>query len=239
MAHIGIIPDGNRRWCRANNCLMGSMDYLRRWGKKFYEFMNLDDNIKRKKIKYLQEINEISFYVCSIDNVNRADNTRDLIFQLLKTVYDMYLNPEKYIDYKDLEELYSHTEEIQNFVFNSVKLNVVGEIDKLPPDIQVIINDVKDLLSEGDYKINIAFAYDFNKDLENHGAYNNENYNREQSNIDIVFRSGNEKRTSGFFPTKTLYSELFFLKKMWPDIEIDDVINVIKQFKKRNRRFGK
>ena len=82
------------------------------------------------------------------------------------------------------------TENVQNFIFNSVKLNIIGENDMLPDDIQQIINDARELLNEGEYTINLAFAYDFNKDLDNHGVNNNPNYNREQSNIDILFRSG-------------------------------------------------
>jgi len=239
MTHIGIIPDGNRRWCKSNNILMGSKEYLKNWSQKFYNFMRLDEKTTSKKIKYLKEIKEVSFYVCSIDNIHRADNTRELIFQLLRDLYDMYLNPDKYISENDLTELIDLTENVQNFIFNSVKLNIIGEIDILPDDIKLIINDARELLNEGEYTVNLAFAYDFNKDLDNHGVNTNPNYNREQSNIDILFRSGNEKRTSGFFPTKTLYSEIFFNNKMWPEIDIDDIIKVIKQFKKRDRRFGK
>ena len=60
-----------------------------------------------------------------------------------------------------------------------------------------------------------------------------------KSNIDILFRSGKEKRISGFFPTKILYSELFFSNKYWPDIKLNDLNETIKKFYKRNRRYGK
>ena len=89
------------------------------------------------------------------------------------------------------------------------------------------------------FTINIAIAYDYNKDLLNFGSNNLPNYNREQSNIDVVFRSGGEKRISGFFPTKILYSELFFAKALWPDITLFDLNKIIKKFFHRNRRFGK
>ena len=51
--------------------------------------------------------------------------------------------------------------------------------------------------------------YNYNNDLLNYKNNDMIHYNREQSNIDLLFRSGGEKRISGFFPTKTLYSELF------------------------------
>ena len=90
------------------------------------------------------------------------------------------------------------------------------------------------------YSINIAIAYDYNKDILSFSEENNnKNYIRNQSNIDLVFRSGGEKRLSGFFPTKTIYSELYFIDKFFPDINLDDINNAIIEYKKRNRRFGK
>ena len=64
-------------------------------------------------------------------------------------------------------------------------------------------------------------------------------YKRNQSNIDIVFRSGGEMRLSGFFPTKVLYSELYFCNKLWPDIKLDDIKDCLLEYYRRNRRFGK
>ena len=58
-------------------------------------------------------------------------------------------------------------------------------------------------------------------------------------NVTAKFRSGGEKRISGFFPTKILYSELFFEKTLWPDITLSDLNKIIKKFFHRNRRFGK
>ena len=60
-----------------------------------------------------------------------------------------------------------------------------------------------------------------------------------QTNIDLLFRSGREKRISGFFPYHTFYSELYFSDKLWPDIRIADIIEALKKFNKTDRRFGK
>ena len=82
-------------------------------------------------------------------------------------------------------------------------------------------------------------AYDYNKDIINETTQDNINYNRKQTNIDMVFRSGGEYRLSGFFPTKTIYSELFFNNKFWPDVSIYDIYNTIIEYQLRERRFGK
>ena len=55
---------------------------------------------------------------------------------------------------------------------------------------------------------------------------------------DLVIRTSGEQRTSGFQLWEGAYSELLFLKKYWPDFEEADVKAVLKEYQRRNRRFG-
>ena len=90
------------------------------------------------------------------------------------------------------------------------------------------------------YNLFLGIAYDFKKDLINYGINTNNNYNRNQSEIDIVIRTGGELRLSGFFPSHVNYAEFFYYKKFWPEIKIKDIDSVVSDFKnKRKRRFGK
>ncbi len=57
--------------------------------------------------------------------------------------------------------------------------------------------------------------------------------------IDIIIRTGYERRMSGFFPWQTVYAEWFFIDKYFPEFTLDDFINVIKEYYNRKRRFGK
>lgn len=147
-------------------------------------------------------------------------------------------NKELYIEKENIDKV----EKLMNINW---KINFIGDIELLSDEIKAIINEIqinneKEINPE--YKIftiNLAIAYDYNKDLLNYSNNNLTNYNRVQSNIDILFRSGKEKRTSGFFPTKILYSELFFIDKYWPDVTLKILNNTVKKFYERNRRFGK
>jgi undecaprenyl diphosphate synthase len=56
---------------------------------------------------------------------------------------------------------------------------------------------------------------------------------------DIVIRTGGEQRLSGFLTWQSVYSELFFVKKYWPDFSKDDFKGIVDDYIKRNRRFGK
>jgi len=243
MVHLGIIPDGNRRWCKKNEYDLNTL--TKHWThlilSRLNKYLSNDTNID--KYKYLKQIDEISLYVCSIDNINRNDNTPTLILNLIRQICDMFKNPNKYLESAPLNIINRTKEKYKNNI--NLQINFVGDTELLPEDIQ---NMITELYEESKmyqnpngkkFTINIAIAYDYNKDLLNFGTNNLKNYNREQSNIDVVFRSGGEKRISGFFPTKILYSELFFAKTLWPDITLFDLNKIIKKFFHRNRRFGK
>ena len=63
-------------------------------------------------------------------------------------------------------------------------------------------------------------------------------YTKDIPNPDILIRTGNTNRISNFLIWQLIYTEIFFLKKMWPDFKKDDFFKIINKFKKINRNFG-
>ena len=63
-------------------------------------------------------------------------------------------------------------------------------------------------------------------------------YTKEQPDPDLVIRTGGELRISNFLPWQSVYSELYFTNKYWPDFKNDDLLEAIAEYQKRNRRFG-
>ena len=232
MVHIGIIPDGNRRWCKNNNYEL--KDLTQKWIefiiKILYQLTNLNN---LKEINEIDEINEISIYILSIDNINRNDNTKNIIEKTLNELINIINNEEGKYETK----YYNDIRQFMKKILENSEINVIGNIDILSEDIKKELMKYKN--NEKKYVLNIAYAYDYYKDILNEKNKDNENYNRKQSNIDLIIRSGGEKRLSGFFPTKTIYSELFFIDKLWLDIDMYDIRNILLDYKKRNRRFGK
>jgi undecaprenyl diphosphate synthase len=55
---------------------------------------------------------------------------------------------------------------------------------------------------------------------------------------DLLIRTSRELRTSNFLPWQCTYSELYFPDKHWPEFTKEDLLEAIKEFQKRNRRFG-
>jgi tritrans,polycis-undecaprenyl-diphosphate synthase [geranylgeranyl-diphosphate specific] len=56
---------------------------------------------------------------------------------------------------------------------------------------------------------------------------------------DILIRTGGDKRISNFLLWQSNYSELFFMEKLWPEITKDDILSILNDYKRRERRFGK
>ena len=57
--------------------------------------------------------------------------------------------------------------------------------------------------------------------------------------LDILIRTGGEKRLSGFMLYQIEYAELFFTDTLWPDFTTKELDNIMKEFSERNRRFGR
>lgn len=228
MVHIGFIPDGNRRWCRQNKMNYNHNNLSNYWTNNF---IRLISKLYSRNLDPFDKITEITFYICSIENLKRNDNTKELIFEFLRNVYKVINNLGVHFSQNTIDDFYNLLEDL--------KLNILGDIELLPGDVQIILGKIQKRCKGDKYTLNLAIAYDFKKELLNYGHNYLPNYTSSQSDIDILFRSGGEQRISGFFPTKIMYAELFFLKKLWPDVNIDDIKRVLYDFYGRQRRFGR
>ena len=64
-------------------------------------------------------------------------------------------------------------------------------------------------------------------------------YTKNMANPDILIRTGGHQRLSNFMLWQLAYAELFFLKKLWPDFNTNDLLKIIKKFKNIKRNYGK
>lgn len=222
--HIAIILDGNRRYAKKL--------LLKPW--KGHEF-------GRKKVEeilqYSKElgINEITFYALSQENIiNRPKIELDYLFKIFKEMFENM--------------------NIEDIMKKSIKINFIGDITLLPTDIQKIcIMLEKKTKDNKEFRTNFCIAYGGRQEITQ--AIKNiikkqiqlEDITPEliQENLllktepEIIIRTGGEKRTSNFLPWQSTYSEWFFLEKMWPEFEKQDLINIIEEFDARKRNFGK
>lgn len=229
--HIGIIPDGHRRYAREKN-ITNHEAYT--YG--FNVLINLIETFFFKQdlnnvyfFDLTSKINEVTIYISSIDNITkRNENDVNCIIDMIN----------KYINYYETNK--------KLFFQNEIQINFVGEYlnyDIFPLEkMMTIIDETKNFNLK---TLNLAVAYDPRYELLNAYKYNSENISILYKNlyvstqIDVVFRTGYETRTSGFFPMQTLYSEWFFIQKHWPEMTIEILKNLLQEYTQREKRFGK
>ena len=56
---------------------------------------------------------------------------------------------------------------------------------------------------------------------------------------DLIIRTGGEQRLSNFLTWQSVYSELFFVEKYWPDFTEEDLKNIIDEYATREKRLGR
>jgi len=141
---------------------------------------------------------------------------------------------------------------------NDIRIRFIGHIELFPKDIQKTMNELmENTKNHKTYTVNIAAAYGgrmemvdaarkLAKDIEN-GKLKPEQVNEKtfrkylymDDEPELIIRTGGEKRTSNFLIFQGAYAEWFFLEKLWPEFEKEDLVKVIDEYKQRDRRFGK
>ena len=225
--HIAIIVDGNRRFAKKRGLLPWKGHEA--GAEKFREFMDWSKELGVK---------EMTLYTFSLKNFKRPK----LEVGKLLNIFRKYFGELK-------EDKRIHEDKI--------KIRFLGKIDMFPEDIRDQMQELIDITKNyNNYIVNFCMAYDgraeiidavksIGKKIQN-GELEIEKINEETfaNNLymadepDIMIRTSGEQRISGFLLWQMSYTELFFLDKMWPEIEREDLKQVIDEFNKRHRRFG-
>jgi len=226
--HIGIIMDGNRRFSKR---LMMKPWKGHEWGAKKVE--RLLDWCKEIGIK------ELTLYTFSVQNFNRPEKEFNYLMDLFR---------KEFARLKEDNRIYE----------NKIRINIIGRTWMFPKDVQESINELMERTKEHDnYIVNFAMAYGGREEVIDavkklaeqikNGEVDIENINEEsfarnlymKDEPEMIIRTGGEKRTSNFLLWQSHYAEWFFLEKMWPEFEKEDLIKCINEFGERERRFGK
>ena len=209
------------------------MDGNGRWGKKRNKGRNFGhlkgvETVKKIVTYSLKlKIPFITFYVFSSENWNRPKKEISYLFKLINVYF---------------------LKEIINVVSQGVKINIIGEISKLPPNIKKILKDtVKKTNKNNKIVVNLAINYGSKNEIINAikktkkinlKNFEKNLYTKNIPDPDILIRTGGHYRLSNFMLWQLAYAELFFVKKLWPDFNANDFNKIIKKYKKTKRNFG-
>ena len=224
--HIAIIMDGNRRWAKSNK-----YPVLTAYEKGLETLLNTVNNLIKLKIKYL------TVFGFSTENWTRSKKEISFLIKLFD---------------KFLDKAISETE------FKDIRINFIGDLNVFGAQIKKKTSLLSNLTNKKKkITLNIAVNYGgqqeiflaVKKILLDHSNENTPNlanlndferylFNYNVPNIDLLIRTGGEKRLSNFMLWHLAYTELIFINQMWPDFNFNLLNNSVNEFISRKRNFG-
>ena len=218
--HVAIIMDGNGRWGLKKK-------KSRNLGHKA-GLISVEKIIKKtieKKIKFL------TLYAFSTENWKRPKKEINFLFNLLQ----------EYLE-KKISELNKR----------GIKFKVIGNKKLLSQKlIKILLNSEKITNKNKILHLNLALNYGSKSELINSVnlirkkviSFNEQNisnnlYTRDSPHPDLLIRTGNTNRLSNFLLWQLVYSEIYFVKKLWPDFNEKDYSKILKNFINIKRNFG-
>jgi len=226
-AHVAIIMDGNGRWAKSRS--LPRIAGHRRGAEAVRRTVTAAAELG---IAYL------TLFGFSSENWKRPVSEVDDLMALLR----FYLRSE-------IAELHR----------NGVRIRVIGDRDRLADDIVALIDDAE-ARTRGNVRLNLAVALSYGGRGEiaraarrlaravqagelavddiDETAFGRQLLTVDMPDPDLVIRTSGEKRVSNFLLWQSAYAELVFMDRLWPDFTKDDLEDAIREFHRRDRRYG-
>ncbi len=231
--HIGVIPDGNRRWARERGIPLAFA--YRIGADKVEEFLEWC-------LEY--GIRVVTVYILSSENLTRRSRIElEILFALLKERLRKVRNDNRIHE-------------------NEVRVRVVGRKWLLPKDVLEEAEKTEEETSRYNrHCLNLAIAYGGRQEIIDavrriaedvrmgrlspweidervFTRYTYLDCNGEYVEPDLIIRTGGERRLSNFLLYHVAYSEIYFTEKYWPDFTRQDFEDALRDYSARIRRFG-
>ncbi len=223
--HIVLFPDGNRRWAKERG-----LPTLQGHWQGYQNLLKFCRWCQKKGVKV------VTAFGFSTENWNRSKREVSYLMKLL----------EKGISDK------SHIKDLQKY---QVKVKIIGQKKKLPESLQKAIIRIEDLTKNNkELQLNLAISYGGRWDITQAvqkivrkkipaskitvGLIDQHLSTAGLPDPDLIIRAGGEQRLSNFVLWQGAYSELYFPKKYWPAFTEKDLGKALREYGRRNRRFG-
>ena len=221
------------------------MDGNGRWAKQKGLLRALGHESGTKAVRETVEtcaklgIENLTLYAFSTENWNRPKLEVDTLMKLL---------------------INSLKNELKTLMNNNIKLNTIGNFEKLPSSAQKqlsqVISQTKDndrmtltlALSYGSREEIVSAIKEISAKVKNNiisidaideSIINQHLYTQNLPDVDLLIRTSGEHRISNFLLWQIAYAELYFTDVLWPDFREKDLYEAIISYQKRERRFGK
>ena len=217
--HLAIIMDGNGRWAKKR-------------GLKRVEGHKKGAEVVKEITTYCannEEIEILTLYAFSTENWKRPKMEVDFLMKLL----DNWLK-----------------KELPTYMENNVKFEVIGDISKFSDKLKKRIEYTKEV-TKNNTKLTQVLALNYgsrdeitravkklidkNEEITPENIQKNLDISRD---VDLLIRTSGEIRVSNFLLWQIAYAEMYFTPTLWPDFTPNELEEILKEFKKRERRFG-
>lgn len=223
--HLAIVMDGNGRWAK-----------LKKLPRSAGHYKGVE--VLRKITIYANKlgIKCLTVYAFSTENWKRSLEEINYIMSLPKVFFSKY---------------------IQELMDNNVKIMVIGDRKQIPEETMKVIDEAIDQTKNNTGIIlNFAFNYggrdeivkacrQYALDFKNNvvedideDMFNNYLYTKDLDEVDLLIRTGGQKRISNFLLWQIAYSEIVVIDTLWPDFDSDELDKCILEFNSRKRNFG-
>ena len=184
-------------------------------------------------------IDNLTLYAFSTENWNRPKLEVDTLMKIL---------------------IKSLKKELPTLLESNIKLNTIGNIEKLPQSAQKELLEVIDKTKNNDHMtLTLALSYGSREEIVNavknicnkvknntisidsidDSIINEHLYTQNLPEVDLLIRTSGEHRISNFLLWQIAYAELYFTDVLWPDFKEQNLYEAIISYQKRERRFGK
>ena len=227
-AHIAIIMDGNGRWARRR--LLNRV-------KGHEQGAETVRSITRACRKL--GIRVLTLYAFSTENWQRPRSEVAALMTLLKK----FLSTEK-----------------NEMIENGIRLTAIGQVERLPRDVRNALAETIAATAHLDgMTLNLALSYggraeivrmaqevaekaaagELDREEVTEQTVSGMLYTRDLPDPDLLIRTSGEMRISNFLLWQIAYAEIFVTDTLWPDFNREELIEILRQFQRRERRYGR
>lgn len=207
--HIGLIPDGNRRWAESKGLQK----------QDGYEY-GLDPGLQALKLAQEYGIDEITYYGFTTDNCKRP---KKQIEAFMKACVDAV----NLIAKENVSLLVIGNTDSEMFPKELLKYTSRTNIGKGGTKVNFLVN------YGWDWDISIMNS----KSLKRKNIIDSI-HSRDISRIDLILRWGGRKRLSGFLPIQSVYSDIYTIDDMWPDFNPEQFHSAMKWYDMQDITLG-
>mgnify|MGYP002014219534 CR=1 FL=1 len=217
--HVAIIMDGNGRW-----------GLKKKKSRNFGHLKGLKAVEEVIKVAIKNKIPYLTLYTFSTENWRRPKKEVNFLFDLIRS---------------------SLSKNLEKIIKKGIKVNIIGNKEGLPNDINKVITLIKKKTkSNKSITLNLALNYGSKEEIINAikkikniktvtiKDFERNLYTKNIPDPDILIRTGGTKRLSNFLLWQSAYTEIFFIKQLWPDFNEKSFNGIIKSYYKIKRNYG-